>query len=78
MPGPVLTAVAAMREHGMTRAEVDAERLLGRNVSRNRAFDTALLATVDDAAGGPMHEGARPGVGRSGHRLSPPAPNRLC
>ncbi len=51
---PVLTAVAAMRKHGMTRAEVDLGRLLGRKVSRNRAFDAALLASADRAAGGPM------------------------
>lgn len=40
---PVLTVVAAMRLHGIGRDEVDTERLLGRRVSRNRAFDAHLL-----------------------------------
>lgn len=43
---PVLTAVAAMRKHGLSRADVDAERLLGRKVSGNRAFDARLLDSL--------------------------------
>lgn len=43
---PVLTAVAAMRRHGLTQRDVDAERLLGRHVSRHRAFDAQLLASL--------------------------------
>lgn len=40
---PAHTVVAALRKNGLTRADVDADRLLGRHVSRNRTFDTALL-----------------------------------
>ncbi|NLE98275.1 MAG: hypothetical protein GX596_09875 [Propionibacterium sp.] len=40
---PVLTVLAAMQVNSIPRSDVDAERLLGKKVSRNRAFDAAAL-----------------------------------